>query len=133
MRTKHIVKARLGIDGRLKAIGSGGRAGRALRPRFVAERADAPAAYAADRDTPKLTRRQLAAMKPARVVERVDVAAIRRKLNLSQGVFAAFFGIALPTLRDWEQGRRRPDATARAYLRVIARAPETVRRALDAD
>ena len=33
--------------------------------------------------------------------------------------------------RDWEQGRKEPDAAARAYLRVIAREPEVVRRALD--
>ena len=30
------------------------------------------------------------------------------------------------TLRDWEQGRSEPDQPARAYLLVIARAPEKV-------
>jgi len=30
------------------------------------------------------------------------------------------------TLRDWEQRRKNPDATARAYLTVIARNPEAV-------
>ena len=33
-------------------------------------------------------------------------------------------------LQDWEQGRRRPDRAARAYLTVIARHPEAVVEAL---
>jgi hypothetical protein len=31
------------------------------------------------------------------------------------------YQIPYTTLRDWEQGRRKPDAAARAYLRVIDR------------
>ena len=38
--------------------------------------------------------------------------------------------IPIGTLRDWEQGRKEPDAAAKAYLRVIASAPDTVRKAL---
>jgi putative transcriptional regulator len=52
------------------------------------------------------------------------VKTIRRELKLSQEEFAASFHIPIGTLRDWEQGRREPDAAARAYLRVIAREPE---------
>ena len=44
---------------------------------------------------------------------------IRRALGLSQEEFAARFHIPLGTLRDWEQGRKDPDAAARAYLRAI--------------
>ena len=55
---------------------------------------------------------------------------IRRALGLSQEDFAARFHIPLGTLRDWEQGRKAPDAAARAFLVVIAREPETVQRAL---
>jgi putative transcriptional regulator len=55
---------------------------------------------------------------------------IRRALGLSQEDFAARFHIPLGTLRDWEQGRKEPDAAARAFLTVIAREPETVQRAL---
>ena len=49
---------------------------------------------------------------------------IRRALGLSQEEFAARFHIPIGTLRDWEQGRAEPDQAARAYLKVIARAPE---------
>jgi putative transcriptional regulator len=59
-----------------------------------------------------------------------QVGVIRRALRLSQEAFAGAYHIPLGTLRDWEQGRKEPDAAARAYLRVIAREPETVRRAL---
>jgi len=40
------------------------------------------------------------------------------------------FGLPLGTLRDWEQGRKQPDAPARALLRIIEREPEAARRAL---
>lgn len=67
---------------------------------------------------------------PAIAPERVDVKAIRHKLDLSQTEFAAAFGLSLYTLRNWEQGRRQPDPAARAYLRVIEGTPDVVRRAL---
>jgi putative transcriptional regulator len=56
---------------------------------------------------------------------------IRRALKLSQEDFAARFQIPIGTLRDWEQGRKDPDAAARAYLVVIARNPAAVAEALD--
>jgi putative transcriptional regulator len=60
------------------------------------------------------------------------VRVIRRALKLSQEEFAATFQIPLGTLRDWEQGRKEPDAAARAYLKVIARNPSAVAKALHA-
>ena len=57
---------------------------------------------------------------------------IRRALGLTQEEFAARYDIPLGTLRDWEQGRTEPDQPARAYLTVIARDPEGVRKALGA-
>ncbi|WP_074766554.1 helix-turn-helix domain-containing protein [Magnetospirillum fulvum] len=62
----------------------------------------------------------------------VDVKAIRRVTGLSQTVFAARYRIPVGTLRDWEQGRKQPDSTARAYLHVIARSPDMVAIALEA-
>jgi|tagenome__1003787_1003787.scaffolds.fasta_scaffold20890716_2 putative transcriptional regulator len=55
---------------------------------------------------------------------------LRQKLNLSQPAFAERFRIPVASLRDWEHGRRMPDAATRAYLIVIEREPEAVRRAL---
>ena len=56
---------------------------------------------------------------------------IRRALNLTQEEFSAQFHIAIGTLRDWEQNRYEPDGAAKAYLKVIAREPDAVRRALN--
>lgn len=60
----------------------------------------------------------------------VDVKVIRRRLKLTQGEFARRFGIPEGTLRDWEQGRRRPEGPARAFLLVIASEHRAVERAL---
>ena len=58
-----------------------------------------------------------------------DVRAIRARLKLTQPVFAKRFGLAVGTVRVWEQGRAVPDQAARVLLRVIELAPETVQRA----
>jgi len=65
-----------------------------------------------------------------RLKRRPRVFIIRRALGLTQEQFATRFHIPIGTLRDWEQGRKEPDAAARAFLRVIALKPETVREAL---
>jgi putative transcriptional regulator len=74
-----------------------------------------------DPDNPPLTEEQLRTMK-----RRPRAFIIRRALGLTQEEFAKRYGIPLGTLRDWEQGRTEPDATAKAYLKVIALEPETV-------
>ena len=72
--------------------------------------------------------------KAARIhtVEVPDVKAIREELGLSQQAFARAYRIPLATLKGWEQGRRQPDATASAYLSVIARLPREAREVLRA-
>jgi len=60
----------------------------------------------------------------------VNVKAIRSSLGLSQASFSARFGLSLHTLRNWEQGKRTPDPAARAYLKVIEKAPAMVMEAL---
>jgi putative transcriptional regulator len=59
-----------------------------------------------------------------------DVRKIRENLKLSQNEFAARFGFSPAVLRNWEQGRNRPDGAARVLLAVIARHPEAVEDAL---
>jgi putative transcriptional regulator len=60
----------------------------------------------------------------------IDIKAIRGRLGMTQQEFAHRFDFNINTLRHWEQGRRVPDGTARAYLRVIDREPEAVQKAL---
>jgi putative transcriptional regulator len=65
-------------------------------------------------------------------IEVPDVKAIREGLGLSQQAFASAYHIPLATLKGWEQGRRQPDATASAYLSVIAKLPDQARDVLQA-
>ena len=87
--------------------------------------AERHAAALSDPDAKPLTPEDLKRMKRT-----PQVKIIRRALRLSQEDFAARFHIPIGTLRDWEQGRKDPDAAARAYLIVIGRIPEAVRQAL---
>ncbi len=64
------------------------------------------------------------------VPEKVDVKRIRKRLGLSQESFAATYGFALSAVRDWEQGRRRPERSARILLKIVEKEPEAVTRAL---
>jgi len=83
--------------------------------------ADIEVAAERDPDNPPLTPERQAQLRP---VPRVKT--LRRALGLTQEEFAARYHIPLGTLRDWEQGRSQPDQPARAFLAVIARAPEEV-------
>jgi len=62
--------------------------------------------------------------------DEVDVKRVRSKAGMSQAEFARAFCINPRTLQDWEQGRRKPDATTRAYLAVIAKNRKAVLEAL---
>jgi putative transcriptional regulator len=64
------------------------------------------------------------------IPDSIDVKAIREKISLSQGEFAQLFGLSKRTLEHWEHGRRVPSGPAKAFLTVIAREPDAVRRAL---
>lgn len=60
----------------------------------------------------------------------INVRVIRKKIGMTQDEFARHFGVSKRTVRDWEQGRRVPTGAARAFLTVIRKEPEAVRRAL---
>ena len=64
------------------------------------------------------------------VPEEIDVKKIRVHLGLSQEAFAQTYGFALSAVRDWEQGRRRPERSARILLKIVEKEPEAVTRAL---
>ena len=55
-----------------------------------------------------------------------DVISLRRFTGLTQAAFAEALGISVHTLRNWEQGRRRPEGPALALLRIAARHPRVL-------
>lgn len=59
------------------------------------------------------------------------VQCVRRARGMTHTVFAETHGITVAHLRDWEQGRFRPDAMAMAHLATIVHESEAVHRALE--
>lgn len=57
-----------------------------------------------------------------------DLVRVRKHLNLSRGVFAAYLRTNVRTLENWEQGRARPNAQAALLIQLVRRYPDTVAR-----
>ncbi len=89
--------------------------------------AEITAAALSDPDNPPLTDEELARMRTVRIVRDV-----RARTGLSQVRFAEAFHINVGRLRDLEQGRTQADSAMLAYLAVINKEPEAVKRALEA-
>ena len=66
------------------------------------------------------------------VLSPAEIKAIRASVRMSQAVFARSFQLSLDTIKGWEQGKRKPDAAAANYLRMIQADPEHVQRTLAA-
>lgn len=91
-------------------------------------------------DIPELDTDDFESAIPARLRKRMmqgcfeagsDIAALRRFVRLTQEEFALAMGISVHTLRNWEQGRRKPEGPAIALLRIAARHPRLLRENLD--
>ena len=91
-------------------------------------------------DIPELTDEQFERAIPARLRKRLmqgslesgdDIAALRRFVGLTQVEFARAIEISVHTLRNWEQGRRKPEGPALALLRIAARHPRIIRENLE--
>ncbi|MCK9589518.1 MAG: helix-turn-helix domain-containing protein [Terrimicrobiaceae bacterium] len=52
-----------------------------------------------------------------------EIAAIRRHLNVSQAVFAAYLGVRPASVMSWEYGTRRPSGAALKLLSIIRQNP----------
>ena len=87
------------------------------------------------RKTRELTNNDFSRSIPRKLRERIirgditsgaDVVALRRFIGLTQQRFALALGISVHTLRNWEQGRRRPEGPALALLRIAARHPRVL-------
>ena len=91
-------------------------------------------------DIPELTEEQLKRAIPARLRKRLvqgrfesgeDIAALRSFVGLTQAEFARAIGISVHSLRNWEQGRRKPEGPAIALLRIAGRHPRILRENLE--
>jgi putative transcriptional regulator len=91
-------------------------------------------------DIPEISDEQFGKAIPAKLRARLsqegiasgdDIAALRRFVGLSQVEFARAMEISVHTLRNWEQGRRKPEGPALALLRIAARHPRIIRENLE--
>lgn len=73
-------------------------------------------------------------MTPSRVFEfsSNEVKSLRESLNKSQTEFANLLGVSVSTLRNWEQGRRKPMGPAQALLKLVKLQPQIVLNSLSA-
>jgi putative transcriptional regulator len=76
----------------------------------------------------KLTLRTVARPLPPRVKSLTpsQVRSIRKKLNVSQPVFAAMMNIPTVTAVSWERGRRKPTGAALRLLDIARKHPEVL-------
>lgn len=58
----------------------------------------------------------------------VNVKAVREATALTQAAFAKTYHFPIGTVRDWEQGRRNPDAGSAMLLKMIQADPKGVER-----
>jgi putative transcriptional regulator len=66
--------------------------------------------------------------KPSRysIIEEPDVVAIRKKYDMTQQEFSSLLGISVGTLRNWEQGRRKPQGPAKVLLKIAEKRPKAI-------
>ena len=66
--------------------------------------------------------------KPSRyaVIDEPDVTAIREKYKMTQKEFSLLLGISVGTLRNWEQGRRKPQGSAKILLKIAEKQPKAI-------
>jgi len=71
-------------------------------------------------------------IKPSRVssLNPLDISEIRNKINKTQEEFAAMLNVSVGTLRNWEQGRRKPAGAALSLLKLVSADPQYVKRVL---
>ncbi len=51
------------------------------------------------------------------------IQAIRKKMNLSQSVFAKLLNVSSSSIRQWEQGKRRPTGSTKVLLELLEKSP----------
>lgn len=62
------------------------------------------------------------------VVTSLELLSLRRKLNVSQSVFAQYLRTNKRTLENWEQGRAKPNAQAAVLIKMVEMYPDTIER-----
>jgi len=51
------------------------------------------------------------------------ISALRKKMNLSQSVFAEMLNVSPSSIRQWEQGKRTPSGSTKVLLELLEKSP----------
>ena len=70
---------------------------------------------------------------PPPKAEAEQIAELRKRLRMSQSVFAATLNVSPKTVQSWEQGLRQPADAALRMLQLIRERPQVVRMILSSD
>ncbi|WP_397449973.1 helix-turn-helix domain-containing protein [Pseudomonas sp. NA-150] len=66
-------------------------------------------------------------IKPLEPATAEEVVAVRKKLNMSQPVFAKHLHATPATIKNWEQNRAKPNPQATVLIRLLSAFPETAK------
>ncbi len=82
------------------------------------------------------TEKEITQQKAADDFEAIQEAArfarrVRKQLGLTQTEFSMRINVPVNTIRNWEQGKRRPTGAAQTLLKMLHHAPEILLAALD--
>jgi putative transcriptional regulator len=64
---------------------------------------------------------------PPPQANRAKVIALRKKLKMSQSVFAAALNVSTKLVQSWEQGLRKPDRGELRLIEMLGRQPDLIR------
>ena len=95
---------------------------------LFAEISEGFAALAKSRSGKQTLKTHAVAFKPAPTLTPADLKKLRHKLELSQPLFANILRTNISTLKNWEQGKAKPNAQAALLIGLVKRYPDTVKR-----
>lgn len=84
-------------------------------------------ALAGERQGKITLRSQQVEVKPLQPATAEEIIAVRKKLNMSQPVFAQHLHATSSTVKNWEQSRAKPNPQATVLIRLLNAHPETAR------
>ena len=62
--------------------------------------------------------------KPPKSLSVAEITKLRRRLNVSQAVFAHYLNVSVKTVQGWEQGLGKPSGAALKLLSIADKRPE---------
>lgn len=101
---------------------------RAVKRDLFAELNEGIAALAEARQGKRTLRTHAIEYIPAPNLTPQQLIRVRKELQISRALFAAYLRTNVRTLENWEQGRAKPNAQAALLIHLVKRYPDTVQR-----